>query len=98
MYYKISVLGRVQGVCYRASIDMIARDMDLKGFVENLDDGSVLIIVKLSKDEKEGFIERLKFEDDSLIKVENIEIEKISKTEWNSYNIADFTVKYKKSI
>ena len=43
---KITVRGVVQGVGYRWFVDRNARKFDLKGFVENLADGSVFTEVE----------------------------------------------------
>ena len=43
---RIIVRGLVQGVGFRAYIANIARKLGLKGFVKNLDDGSVLIVAE----------------------------------------------------
>ncbi len=43
---RITVRGLVQGVGFRAYIANIARRLGLKGFVKNLDDGSVLIVAE----------------------------------------------------
>jgi len=43
---RIVVRGLVQGVGFRAYIANIARRLGLRGFVKNLDDGSVLIIAE----------------------------------------------------
>lgn len=40
---KIRVYGRVQGVSYRYNTRTIARYMGVKGFVKNMNDGSVFI-------------------------------------------------------
>ena len=41
--YKIHVTGHVQGVGFRWNAVREARNLDIKGFVRNLSDGSVYI-------------------------------------------------------
>lgn len=43
MHYKIKVQGKVQGIFYRASTKEMAQKLEIKGFVKNLEDGSVYI-------------------------------------------------------
>ena len=43
--YEIIVHGRVQGVGFRAAASRKARSLDLKGYVENLPDGTVRAVV-----------------------------------------------------
>jgi acylphosphatase len=43
LLYKIHVTGHVQGVGFRWNAAREARNLDLKGFVRNLSDGSVYI-------------------------------------------------------
>lgn len=45
-HFKIRVYGRVQGVGFRVAARNQARSLNLKGWVENLQDGSVLISVQ----------------------------------------------------
>lgn len=40
-HLKLKIIGRVQGVAFRASTQRIAYENDIKGFVKNMDDGSV---------------------------------------------------------
>ncbi len=42
----IIVHGRVQGIGFRASTKAIAQDMGLKGYVRNMSDGTVKIVVE----------------------------------------------------
>jgi len=44
--YEINVSGRVQGVGFRAAARREARSLGLKGWVENLADGSVRIMIR----------------------------------------------------
>ncbi len=55
--YQIIVTGRVQGVFYRASTKNKALELDVKGWVRNESDGSVLIEVEGSDDQIDGLIE-----------------------------------------
>ncbi len=48
--YQIRVLGKVQGVFYRASTKTMADDLGIKGWVKNEPDGSVLIEAEGTKD------------------------------------------------
>ncbi len=56
---RIIVKGDVQGVGYRASVKYIARKMGIKGFVRNLDDGTVEICCKSSRKDIERFIKAI---------------------------------------
>ena len=40
---KIQIYGKVQGVWYRASTQRKAEELGLKGFVQNMPDGSVYV-------------------------------------------------------
>ena len=40
-HFNITIQGKVQGVWYRASAQLAARQLGLVGFVKNLPDGSV---------------------------------------------------------
>jgi len=57
---KITVKGIVQGVGYRWFADRSARKYDLKGYVENLPDGSVYLEVEGKRDSIELLVIDLK--------------------------------------
>ncbi len=57
---KIIVKGIVQGIGYRWFADRTARKYDLKGFVENLPDGSVYLEVEGEKNLIEDLITELR--------------------------------------
>jgi acylphosphatase len=51
------VLGRVQGVFYRASCQEVAQRLGLTGWVKNLPDGSVEVLAQGEKEKIEKLIE-----------------------------------------
>lgn len=58
--YEIRVYGRVQRVGFRRYVLDYAQEYGLKGFVENLKDGSVYIFVQGDKKILEKFLEVVK--------------------------------------
>ncbi len=55
-HYNIQVIGKVQGVFYRKSARDVARQLGLKGFVRNEEDGSVIIAAEGIEDKLEDFL------------------------------------------
>jgi len=51
--------GHVQGVGFRYTARATAQQFDVAGFVRNLDDGRVQIVVEGRADEIDGFLKRL---------------------------------------
>ncbi len=56
----ITVHGKVQGVGFRAAARAIAREMDIKGCVENLPDGTVKIVAESDKETLKKLLDVLK--------------------------------------
>ena len=54
--YEIIISGRVQGVGFRAAARKQARFLGLKGWVENLSDGSVRVVVNGDTEKCTNFI------------------------------------------
>jgi len=57
---SITAKGEVQKVGYRDVVQKIAQDMGVKGFVENLRDGNVLVVAEGEKETIEEFIKKIK--------------------------------------
>ncbi|MFA6038234.1 MAG: acylphosphatase [Legionellales bacterium] len=57
---KIKVTGRVQGVFFRAFTQKTAQDLQLNGWVQNQEDGSVLVFVCGEIDKLDLFINALR--------------------------------------
>ena len=58
--YSMVVIGRVQGVGYRAFVLRIAASMEISGFVKNQYDGSVLIEAEGPKEKLQLFMDQCK--------------------------------------
>jgi acylphosphatase len=57
LLYKIRVTGQVQGVGFRWRATKEAKNLDIKGFVKNLSDGSVYIEAEGSVIQLDMFVE-----------------------------------------
>lgn len=75
---KITVSGLVQGVGYRAFAKSAAEKLGLKGFAENMPDGTVKIVVEGERSDIEKFIEECR-RGPPFAEVEDV------KVEWESY-------------
>jgi acylphosphatase len=85
----IFVEGFVQGVFFRANTFERAKELQLTGWVRNLPDGRVEILVEGEKEKVEKLIEWAKI-GPSLAKVENVQVE------WEKYQgeFEDFEIRY----
>ncbi|MGF7102119.1 acylphosphatase [Borreliella kurtenbachii] len=85
------ISGRVQGVGFRLFTEQIANNMKLKGFVKNLNDGRVEIVVFFNtKEQMKKFEKSLNGN-----KYSNIEnIEKITLDENYPFQFNDFKIYY----
>ncbi len=83
--YEIKVLGRVQGVGFRAYVSNLATDKNICGKIQNREDGSVSIFVCMQDRMMDSFIKELKkgssYSEVSCIKVEEIEDKSLDKLE-----------------
>lgn len=83
------VEGRVQGVCFRHYTSKRARELNLKGWVRNEDDGSVLV---LAEGPRSDLDELLKFLHHG---PEHAHVQHVA-TEWQDYSgdLTPFSVKH----
>ena len=82
----IFLSGRVQGVGFRAFTRQQAAVLDIKGWVKNLADGRVEIIVQGERPQVKEMISKLK-EGPSFAKVEDIEINEEEADDFSGFKI-----------
>lgn len=73
------VLGRVQGVCFRAETMGVARRLGLRGYARNLPDGSVEVIAA-GEDEALDQLVQFLHEGPSLARVERVDCDWTDRT------------------
>jgi acylphosphatase len=69
----VSYSGRVQGVGFRATAQYIARAFNVTGYVRNMDDGRVELIVEGESQELQRFLDALASEMGRYIREVNIQ-------------------------
>ena len=82
----IYLSGRVQGVGFRAFTQRQASVLDIKGWVKNLTDGRVEVVIQGDKNKVKQMIEKLKT-GPSYARVDNIEIKDQELEDFNSFDI-----------
>lgn len=85
---KLIVTGRVQGVGFRNWVQRIATGLELNGFVKNLKNGTVQIIVTGPVQEVNTFIEKIEHKKSKKINVDNVRI-----SEWDKPVKVGFEIK-----
>jgi acylphosphatase len=79
------VSGKVQAVGYRSLVVIMARTLDIRGFVQNLPNGKVFIIAEGPREDLASFVKSIRI-DNSRIRVEEIFIDcKEAKDEFNGF-------------
>ena len=56
---RVHFTGRVQGVGFRYSVQRLAADFAVDGFVQNLPDGRVLLVIEGHPDELSRFVDEV---------------------------------------
>ncbi len=57
IHKRLKITGEVQGVFYRATAVQQAKDLNLRGWIRNDEDGSVVAIVQGDEEKVNAFIE-----------------------------------------
>ena len=88
VHKNIQLFGRVQGVGFRYSARIAARNYGIKGYVRNMSDGSVYLEVEGSEDNISRFVKWCKEGPDFAY------IESISITDGSLRNFKSFEVRF----
>ena len=78
--YFASAAGRVQGVGFRYFVQTNAMELDITGWVRNMDDGTVTMEIQGTEEQLEKLIGRIK-KGSTFIKVKNMELTKLETIE-----------------
>ncbi|WP_299461816.1 acylphosphatase [uncultured Microscilla sp.] len=85
-HYKISVIGKVQGVGYRAFAKSIADKLGVKGFVKNEHDGTVYMEAEAPQVTVEKFLLEC-HKGPQLSKVDHMDIIQVPVTDFTDFDI-----------
>lgn len=55
-WYRFIILGKVQGVFYRKSVSQALMKKQFKGYIQNLEDGTVEVVAEIFDDEFDSFM------------------------------------------
>lgn len=86
--YHLTVNGRVQGVGFRWSTYQIAKELGVAGYVQNLMDGNVYIVVQGSHSAVRKFVNAVRAGVNKYARVDNVQIKP-----GNLIETTDFTIK-----
>ncbi|WP_333804108.1 acylphosphatase [Sulfurospirillum sp.] len=83
--YKLMVTGRVQGVNYRRFVVDMAQALDYVGYVKNINDGSVEVVINTTYEEDlEFFISKL-YDGSMFSDVKDVTCTKINKLVFDNF-------------
>ena len=82
-WYRFIIFGKVQGVFYRKFVSQTMMKKQYKGYIQNLDDGTVEVVAEVFDDDFDTFISILKEGSPSSL-VEDIRYEIINDAEFRT--------------
>ena len=82
-WYRFIVSGRVQGVFYRKFVSQAFMKKQFKGYIQNLNDGTVEVVAEIFDDDFDTFMNILK-EGSPLSSVNDVKYEIINDAEFNT--------------
>ncbi|HIQ28688.1 MAG TPA: acylphosphatase [Sulfurovum sp.] len=82
-WYRFVILGKVQGVFYRKFVSQALMKKQFKGYIKNLDNGSVEVVAEVFDDDFDTFMSILK-EGSPLSSVEEVRYDIIDDAEFHT--------------
>ena len=82
-WYRFIIFGKVLGVFYRKSVSQALMQKQFKGYIQNLNDGTVEVVAEIFDDEFDTFLNILK-EGSPLSRVDDIQYEIIHDAQFNT--------------
>ena len=82
-WYRFIIFGKVQGVFYRKFVSQAMMKKQYKGYIQNLDDGTVAVVAEVFDDDFDTFMSILKEGSPSSL-VEDIRYEIINDAEFRT--------------
>jgi len=82
-WYRFIIFGKVQGVFYRKFVSQAMMKKQYKGYIQNLDDGTVEVVAEVFDDDFDTFMSILKEGSPSSL-VEDIRYEIINDAEFRT--------------
>jgi acylphosphatase len=82
-WYRFIIFGKVQGVFYRKFVSQAMMKKQYKGYIQNLDDGTVEVVAEVFDDDFDTFMHILK-EGSPTSSVEDIRYEIINDAEFTT--------------
>jgi acylphosphatase len=84
---RVYFSGRVQGVGFRYTCQSLARDFEVAGYVRNLSDGRVELVIEGDRREVDAFLAAVRHEMDSFIEDVATELEAPGDYSLNGFSI-----------
>ena len=82
-WYKFIIFGNVQGVFYRKSVSQAMMKKQYKGYIQNLDNGTVEVVAEVFDDDFKVFMDILK-KGSLLSRVDKVKYEIINETDFQT--------------
>ena len=89
-WYRFIIFGKVQGVFYRKSVSQVMMQKQFKGYIQNLEDGTVEVVAEVFDDNFKDFMAILQ-EGSLLSHVDEIKYEIIDDA---NFNTDGFEIRY----
>lgn len=87
--YHLTVSGRVQGVGFRWSTVQLAKEIGVCGYVENLANGDVYIVVQGAHDAVRQFVRKIQAGPTPYARVDNVQIKPANLGDWKNFSVKE---------